>query len=266
MPRSGIGDSADRRCGFAARGVSSAAVTDAATVPEVIARLGAAARGGDGVAAFARLYLEVTEGIQAQLAGSVFANGRFLERLDIVFANLFFDALDAWEAGRASAPRAWAPLFEARARRGIAPLQFALAGMNAHINRDLPVALVSTCAELGLAPSGGCPEHGDFERVNDLLATVEARVKRSYLTGWLAAADRLVHRVHRLDDVIAMWDVRRAREAAWVNGQTLWALRANEVLRAQFLDALDRTVGFAGRGLLTPADSALARLARALRR
>ena len=32
---------------------------------------------------------------------------------------------------------------------GTAPIQFALAGMNAHINRDLPLALVETCDELG---------------------------------------------------------------------------------------------------------------------
>lgn len=33
-------------------------------------------------------------------------------------------------------------LFRARARRDVAPIQFALAGMNAHSSRDLPVARV----------------------------------------------------------------------------------------------------------------------------
>ena len=104
----------------------------------------------------------------------------------------------------------------------MAPLQFALAGMNAHINRDLPVALVATCRELGIELRDGSPEHADFVRVNVLLASVEARVKRSYLTGWLSVADRLVHRFHRIDDVVAMWDVERARAAAWTNGLALW--------------------------------------------
>ena len=104
--------------------------------------------------------------------------------------------------------------------------------MNAHINRDLPVALVSTCEERGVELRGGSPEHSDFERVNGLLAQVEARVKASYLTGALAFLDRIVHRFDRIDDVVAMWDIRRARDAAWTNGEALWALRAQPELRS----------------------------------
>ena len=59
----------------------------------------------------------------------------------------------------ADTPSAWVPLFAQRSRRGVAPLQFALAGMNAHINRDLPVALVTTCRELGLDLRDGSREH-----------------------------------------------------------------------------------------------------------
>jgi hypothetical protein len=234
-------------------------------VPAVVERLRAieVAHGpADGVACFARLYREVTEGVQASLATTSFASPQFLERLDVAFASLFFDALDAWEREPTSAPSAWKPLFESRGRRGIAPIQFALAGMNAHINRDLPVALVSTCGALGIEPSLGSPEHGDFERVDTLLARVEAKVKASYVRGWLAVVDRVVHRLDRIDDVLAMWDVGRARDAAWTNGQALWALRDAPALRDEFLASLDRMVGFAGRGLLVPADTWLRRLAR----
>ena len=54
------------------------------------------------------------------------------------------------------------------------------------------------------------------------------------------------------DDVVAMWKVGRARDAAWVNGETLWALRGLPKLRAEYASTLDRMVGFAGRGLLRP--------------
>ena len=104
----------------------------------------------DGVACFTRLYLEVTKAVQTELANTTFADPRFLEVLDVAFANLFFDAVRAHEQSPREAPRAWAPLFECRSTRGIAPLQFALAGMNAHINRDLPVALVTTWADAGV--------------------------------------------------------------------------------------------------------------------
>ncbi len=63
-----------------------------------------------------------------------------------------------------------------------------------------------------------------------------------------------------------MWDVQRAREAAWANAEALWTLRADEGLRSEFVRALDRMVGFAGRGLLVPADTLLRKLARAVRR
>lgn len=218
----------------------------------------------DGVACFARLYLAVTEGVGADLASQGFADSRFLETLDVHFAELFFAALDAYGRDPASTPSAWAPLFAQRSRRGIAPLQFALAGMNAHINRDLPVALVTTCRELGLDLREGSREHADFERVDALLAEVERQVKSAYLTGWLAWVDRLVHRFHRIDDVVAMWDVDRARDAAWTNAQALWALGDEPPLAGDYLVALDRMVGFASRGLLIPADSWLLELGRVL--
>jgi hypothetical protein len=195
-----------------------------------------------------------------------FAGPQFVERLDVVFAGLFFDALDAYERDPAAVPPAWAPLFGARSRRGIAPLQFALAGMNAHINRDLPLALVATCEELVVDLRPGLPERSDYDRVNDVLARVETEVKASYLTGWIASVDRILHRFDRIDDVLAMWDVRRAREAAWTNAEALWALRGEAVLRDEFVRALDRFVGFAGRGLLVPADTLVRRLARAIAR
>ena len=218
-------------------------------------------KASDGVVCFARMYREVTESLDAELATATFSDAPFLEALDVGFAALFFAAL---ESTPERMPSAWAPLFAARGRRGIAPLQFAFAGMNAHINRDLPVALVATCEARGVELRRGSPEHADFERINDLLARVEARLKSSYLTGWIARLDRFLHRFDRIDDVVAMWNVRVAREAAWANAEALWALRGDAALRDEFVRTLDRTVGLAGRGLLVPADTWLRRLARNL--
>lgn len=239
------------------------------TVADVATRLRAieaSAPRGDGVSCFARLYREVTEAVEADLERRPAEDDRFLQRLDVRFAGLFFDALDAFERSPGSAPHAWRPLFESRRRRGVAPLQFALAGMNAHINRDLPVALVATCAELGVALRDDSDEHRAFERVDTLLAHVEQRIKPSYLSGALARLDRVLHRLGRIDDVVAMWDVSRARDAAWANGCVLWQLRGEPALADGFVDTLDRTTGLASRGLLVPADTLLGRLARLLSR
>jgi len=194
----------------------------------------------DGVACFTRLYLAVTDAVND--AKGSFAAPAFLRQLDVRFADLYFHAL-------VDPPRAWAPLLEARARPRVAPIQFALCGINAHINRDLPVALVETCTELGIELSRHGPERADYLAVNPLLVSTEARVKKEFLTGELAIADEALQKV---DDVIAMWNVERARDAAWANAETLWSLRSSPDLAAAFLHALDGMVGFAGRGLLVP--------------
>jgi hypothetical protein len=202
----------------------------------------------DGVAAFTTLYLAVTEAVAGSARAQAFEDERFTRELDVTFANLYFDALRAFVA-RGTVPAAWAPLVEARARRDVFPLQFALAGMNAHINRDLPVAVVATCERLGITCRTSSAQHRDFRRIDGILAATEARVKGHFVTGELAALDTALG---QLDDCVAMWKVERAREAAWVNAETLWSLRGVPHLRAHFLVTLDRMVGFAGRGLLRP--------------
>jgi Family of unknown function (DUF5995) len=249
--------------------VASAPVSTApASIAEVIARMQAILHplaATDGVACFTRLYLDVTEGVQAQLGALSFSDPAFIADLDVRFANLYFDAVEETaKPGGGTVPRAWAPLFESRGRRGVAPLQFAIAGMNAHINRDLPLAVVASCRHAGVAPDEGSSLHADYLLINRLLATVEARIKEQYLSGWLHRLDRAVHRVHRLDDIVAMWNIDRARDAAWTNAEALWRLRDDPELTSRYVAALDRSVGLAGRALLTPADTWVGRVGRFL--
>ena len=201
----------------------------------------------DGISCFNRLYLGVTQNVLAAVGSTTFADPAFLAALDVEFANLYFSALRCFDGGGPDTPRAWTPLFEARAARAVAPIQFALAGMNAHINRDLPLALITTFAARGLAPSPGCPQHQDFERVNTPLAATEREVKDRYLDPLMRKLDVAFHGV---DDVVAMWSVARARDAAWTNGSVMWRLRGAGPIEQDYLATLDRAVGFASRGLL----------------
>jgi hypothetical protein len=203
----------------------------------------------DGVAAFTTLYLAVTEAVGTSASASAFEDEPFTRALDVAFANLYFAALRDFAASDGTIPAAWAPLVEARGRTDVFPLQFALAGMNAHINRDLPVALVETCTAFGIEPSEASPQHRDFQRIDGVLAQTETLVKARFITGDLAEVDGALG---HLDDRVAMWNVERAREAAWTNAQALWALRGVPLLSVKFLLTLDRMVGFASRGLLCP--------------
>jgi hypothetical protein len=221
-----------------------------ADVLELMRALERALPRDDGVVSFLRLYRAVTEAVDGAVQpGAEYADTRFVRWLDVVFANLFFRALRDGTRRRAAVPKAWVPFLEARDRPGVLPIQFALAGMNAHINRDLPFALVETWAALDLEPRRGSTQHADFVRLNGLLEQAEARVKAELATGSLGHVERSLGPA---DDVVAMWKVARARDAAWVNGETLWALRGLPQLRGEYALALDRMVGFAGRGLLRP--------------
>ena len=178
-----------------------------------------------------------------------FVDRPFLERLDVIFANLYFDAVAAGSVDAGKAPAAWRPLFEHRSRAGILPIQFALAGMNAHINRDLPQGIVSTYLSTGGAPIVRDTRYDDFGRVNDLLETVESQIKAGYSTGLVALVDAVAGTT---DDAVAMFKVRAAREAAWTNAEVLWTLRPAPRLSANFFSKLDSFTGFAGRGMLKP--------------
>src|SRR5436190_3449931 len=229
-----------------------AAAPPVTTVAEAVERMRAILSrlpAKDGVARFTSRYFDVTLDVERAIVGRTFRDPAYLARLDVVFANLYFEAFAASVREPAAVPRAWAPLFDCRTRRGILSLQYALAGMNAHINRDLPIALVSTATELDLIVHSPSPEHDDFVAINPLLAQAEQSVKKALLTGLLGWLDRLFGNV---DDRVAMWDISRARDAAWVNAQLLWKLRGDADLSSNYVATLDRTVGFTSRGLLVP--------------
>ena len=203
----------------------------------------------DGIKWFNRLYLRVTVSVGEAVADARFNDPAFLKRLDVDFANLYFAALIAGAMDPAAAPSAWRPLLRSRQARGIARLQFAIAGMNAHINRDLPEGIVQSFSALGGDPLLDQLREQDFDSVNDILERVEQEVKIEFATGLVGSLDRLGGPV---DDALAMWKVRAARSAAWTNAQVLWGLRRTPRLRDRFFGRLDSLVGMAGQAFLVP--------------
>jgi hypothetical protein len=193
----------------------------------------------DGVACFNGMYLEVTKAVRDALPS--FESREFVERLDVLFAEFYFQAFDASVAS-AWISKAWAPLFARRAEHGILALQFAIAGMNAHINNDLAHALVLTWHEQGLDPTRDSPEWRDYEKVNGILEAVEADIKGPLADDLIASVDTLLGTA---DDFLALWSIRRARADAWKRARIMRGMPDAE------LDSLfDGFVGFAGNILL----------------
>ena len=201
----------------------------------------------DGLRWFTRLYSAMTEELAEQASMEVFKDPTFLEQLDCNFAELYFDAIAARLREPGSEPRAWTPLFEARNDARVSPLQFALAGANAHINHDLPLALVQSYRAAGAAPERHGPRYEDYLTVNQVLATVHAEAKFFLFTGSLVHIDEALGRV---DDVFELWSLERARDAAWVAAEVQWQLAATPFIARQHQDALSRLVGYASRNVL----------------
>ncbi|WP_306188457.1 MULTISPECIES: DUF5995 family protein [unclassified Streptomyces] len=216
------------------------------TVDAALARmreLDAALPERDGIAVFNRVYLAVTEAVDRRLAAGRFADPRAAATLDVRFAERYLAAVDAAAEGR-RAPACWRPLLQFRRHPGVRPLQFALAGINAHIGHDLALAVVDACGTLACEPAD---LEGDFDRVGDLLVALEERVREDLMPGpdLLQIADPLTH-------LLGAWSLERARDAAWSAARALWALRRLPDVAEEFAQRLDAAVGFAGRMMLTP--------------
>ena len=86
-------------------------------------------------------------------------------------------------------------------------VQFVLAGMNAHINHDLALAVVEICTLDHTYPlAGNIPS--DFRKMNEVLGAIESEVRHSLLQELEVEPgqerDPLVH-------VIDSWSIRQAR-------------------------------------------------------
>ncbi len=222
--------------------------TPVVSVAEAIARMEAieaALAPADGLACYNRMYLDVTRQIDGKLGQGFFADPAFMTQLDVTFANLYFAAAGAAN-DPATVPLAWRPLMERRDVPGIEPIQFALAGLTAHINHDLPLAVVGTCTALATAPDVA-PHFADFQKVDQLLDAAEQAIRQSFESAPELAVDRHLTAVANL---VADWSINDARDLAWNNSLLLWAVRDDTVARDLFIDSLADSAAAASRALL----------------
>jgi Family of unknown function (DUF5995) len=201
---------------------------------------------GDGLKWFNWLYLQVTQAVETRVASGGFRDAVFLSELDVQFAQLYFNALRNF-LSNAALPDCWQILFSQRNQTALARIQFALAGINAHINHDLPIALVSTCQLQALNPQHGTAQYTDYTSLNTTLDSLVEAAKQTLNVRLLGDA---LPDVSQLENTIAAWSVSAAREAAWNNAELLWHLRPEAGLTAAFLNTLDGLTSVVGKGLL----------------
>jgi hypothetical protein len=203
----------------------------------------------DGIASFSTLYHTITRRIGTMADGGEFRSTDFLVRLDIEFAERYFRALRSYAADIASAPRVWRVLFDNRSDPHVAPVNFAVAGVNAHINFDLACALIATWRHL---PPDGEGERGaqfhDYRLVNDVFE-VEMDPLREDLDSLLSAGpDGAIW--DRAANWVADLVIRFTRDLAWNEAERVWGQGATPEVCAASEERLDTIAAFIGERLL----------------
>jgi len=227
--------------------VKAAAPSSIADAVAVMQRIDGLLPSNDGLNWFNKLYWIVTQKIDGQSSQTAWEDPAWLTRLDVIFASFYFAAIAGALGQNADTPTCWEALFEARNRAGVDRIQFALAGMNAHINHDLALALLQTDSEMHLTPGLQSPEHNDYERVNGLLKE-ELPVALQFLATGIVG--ELAQDTGKIGRLLAIWDIRVARDLAWDFADHLRNLQG--VNRDVALDAQDKLTGVIGRSLLLP--------------
>jgi hypothetical protein len=150
-------------------------------------------------------YLRATEAVAAELAAGGFGDPAWVTYWSAAFARFYLDALDSDARGR-PVPAPWARAL--RAGPGIAPERHVLLGMSAHINYDLPQALLAVISDAEFSdPTLLARREADHRHMDRVLA---------------ALADNAGS---RLRQVTFRRLLETARGSAWANARILAARR-----------------------------------------
>src|SRR6516162_11937427 len=173
---------------------------------------------GDQRRYFHATYQRTTMAVAAELKRGGFLDGEWVERWDVAFADLYLDALTAARAGRKPA-RPWDIAFSAPA--ALPALRHVLLGMNAHINYDLPQALVAVISDEQFDdPVLLARRKADHRAIDTVLATRVAAEddELTAISGPGSLLDRLLRPLNRLG---TQRFLREAREKVWANAIAL---------------------------------------------
>jgi Family of unknown function (DUF5995) len=191
-----------------------------AVIREMQRRFDPLAAACDHDSIFALTYLRTTEEYRRTIEDpTFFEDTAFVNHEDAVFARYYFDAFDAWRAGRPEeVPPAWAIAFRAAADHAVTASGNLSLGINAHVQRDLPFVL----AALGLVKPDGSSRKPDHDRVNVILNRVSDDVYAEIARRFDPTIDD-ADLPGTLDNAGVFQIIPTWREIAWRNAERLAA-------------------------------------------
>jgi len=166
-------------------------------------------------AVFSLAYLRVTENVRDAVRSGHFEDRAWLNRLDAIFAEMYFDTVERWSAGRRSGiPAAWRIALEAEDQRSMSGLGNFMLAMNAHINSDFPRVL----AAVGLTGPNGSRKR-DHNAYNSRLDSLYVPVFTEEAARFDPTFDDLD--LGTLDDTLVGVIMRGWREMVWRHAEAL---------------------------------------------
>jgi hypothetical protein len=167
-----------------------------------------------GQRAFLSTYRRTTQAVGEAIEAGTFEDPGWVEHWDVLFAGLYLNALDRELTGGEGVPRPWKLAFAASP--DLPPLRHVLLGMNAHVNFDLPQALLAVISDDDFAePVLMGSRRRDHERIDGVLASRVAAEGNALSTpGGLTLLDRLLTPLNRLGSKRFL---REARRKVWHN-------------------------------------------------
>jgi len=169
---------------------------------------------------FHATYLRTTEAIADEIDRGGFVDNPWVSRWDMAFARFYTDALDADRRGDA-VPGPWRIAFgAARAQPDQPPLRHVLLGLNAHINYDLPQALLAVITSEDFDnPSTRRMRERDHEHVDVVLRQrVGAEDAELAAVSRVTLLDRLMGPANRM---ASRRFLAEARRKVWHNATVL---------------------------------------------
>lgn len=189
------------------------------TIRQMTSRLDPLAESCDHNAVFALTYLRVTQEYRRTIDTPFFDDTRFVNYEDTLFAHYYFAAFDAWTAGDIEkVPPAWRVAFKTADNRSVSASGDLLLGINAHVQRDLPLVLYS----IGLVAPDGSSRKPDHDRVNIILNRVMDDVLAEIARRFDPTIDD-TNLPTSLDDTALFQIIAGWREKAWRNAEELAA-------------------------------------------
>jgi hypothetical protein len=189
------------------------------TIRDMTRRFDGLASSCDHNAVFSLTYLRVTEEYRRTVEGPFFDETQFVNYEDTLFAHYYFAAYDAWTAGRVDdVPPAWRVAFDAAKARAVSASGDLLLGINAHVQRDLPLVLYAA----GIVRPDRTSRKPDHDRVNIILNRVADDVIAEIARRFDPTVDDS-NLPTSLDDAALFQSLAAWREKAWRNAELLAA-------------------------------------------